>query len=220
MEIAYDDYNDIDGLGISFKSAFGFVKRNIQSANRDTGKFIKKHATLNNLITAVSIAAMVIPGGQAVAIGTKIAKLGMLAKAAKLAAGAKKLIDSPIGQAVIAKIGNKQPLTADDAAFIDKVAVAQDVDPNTPNMLGAAEFAALTNASQKQADQPQVQLPQVVKTALASANPNISDSNVVDKSAVSNTSIKTKQPMSTQNIMLIGGGVVAAGVITYLVIKK
>lgn len=220
MEISYNDYsnNYNDGLGgmfsgISIKSIGNFVSKNIKSAGNDGSNFIKKHATLPNLITAVSIAAMVIPGGQAVAMGAKLAKLSMLAKVGNLAKGAVSLMQSPIGQMVMSKIAAKQPLNQEDSNFIDQIAVAQDVAPGVPNILDPNEFKALANISQKQADEPQVKLPPKVTEALANANPAVAG-------GTPEKPLKTKEPMFTQTMLMIGGGVLVLGGIAYLAVKK
>lgn len=146
--IILEDQNPREGLkaGLGFrirmpKLAIGkFIKRNIKSAGRDVGRFAKKYVNLKNVLTVASIAVNFIPGGQAVGIGLKLMKL---AKLGKLAFKAVKLAKSPLGKALFAKLRKGTPLKKEEEQFITQMAVEQDQDPKTPNVLTPEQFSSV-----------------------------------------------------------------------------
>ena len=131
-----------------------FISKNVKSANKDVGKAAKKYVTLKNAIAVGSIAAMVIPGGQVVGVAAKLAKLGRIGK---LAVKAMKIAKSPLGQIVMNKIKNGIALNQSDQNVVTEMAVAQDQDPSTPNVLSPEQFSTVTAGSGLvQATQPTI----------------------------------------------------------------
>ncbi|WP_395043157.1 hypothetical protein [Flavobacterium sp.] len=160
----YDD----DGLNTGLNK-----RRKKGGKGTKVGNFLRKNVrarniNAKNLITAGTIAAGFIPGGGAATgflKGTKAAKLAMkaskfmeLSKVGKLAIKAKGLLKTQIGQLVMTKVKQGVPLNPSEAKFVEQVAVAQDQDPTTPNVLTPQEFNEATGGdpTKVQANAPMV----------------------------------------------------------------
>ncbi|MBY0485932.1 MAG: hypothetical protein K2P85_01875 [Flavobacteriaceae bacterium] len=156
----YDD----DGLNAGLnKFRLKFPKIKIPVAQIAKKNIRLKNVNLKNAIKVGTFAANFVPGGQAVGVGSKILKAGKLAKLAskagklsklakigKLAVKAKGLLNTQVGQIVLNKVKQGIALKANEAQFVEQVAVAQDQDPTTPNVLTPQEFNEAT------ANQPNV----------------------------------------------------------------
>ena len=155
------DDNEI-GLG------FGLNKRRKNNGEGSrVGKFLRKNVRVKNInvknaIAAASIGASFIPGaGAGAAIAIKAAKIGKITKAAQLALKAKKLLSSGVGRAIMGVVKNKlatgQQINQNEEAFVNQVVVAQDTDPNTPNITTPEEFNQIAPGS-VQANAPTVKV--------------------------------------------------------------
>jgi hypothetical protein len=122
------------------------------------GKFLKKNVRLKNVnlrnaIAVGSIAASFVPaGGVATKLATKLTKLG---KVGKLAKGAVKLANTKVGKFVMNKAKQGRALYAREANVVTQIAVAQDVDTTTPNVMTPDQFSEVTaGTGAVQADAP------------------------------------------------------------------
>lgn len=145
----YDD----DGLNGGLNK-----RRKNNGEGTKVGKFLRKNVrvknvNLKNAIAIGSIASSIIPGGQVAGIGAKLLKAG---KAGKLATKALALTKTKAGSFVLGKVKQGIALTRQEKGFVTKIAVAQDEDPNTPNVLTPAQFneATANNPEKVQADAP------------------------------------------------------------------
>ncbi len=132
------------------------------------GKFLKKNVRLKNVnlknaIAVGSIAASFVPaGGVATKLATKLTKLG---KVGKLAKGAIKLANTKVGKFVLNKAKQGIALNSKEANVVNQIAVAQDVDNSTPNVMTPEQFEnASAGTGAIQSDAPIVSSAPVVRT--------------------------------------------------------
>lgn len=155
---------DDDGLNAGLnKFRLKFPKIKIPVAQIAKKNIRLKNVNLKNAIKVGTFAANFVPGGQAVGVGSKLLKAGKLGKLAmkasklaklskigKLAIKAKGLLNTQVGQLVMSKVKQGIALNPNESQFVEQVAVAQDQDPTTPNVLTPQEFNEAT------ANQPNV----------------------------------------------------------------
>lgn len=209
------DENEI-GLG------FGLNKR----AKKNGGKGSKlgnalrknvrlKNVNLKNAIAVGSIASTFIPGGQAVGIATKLAKVG---KAGKLALKAKKLMGSKVGKFVMNKAKQGRALNAKEANVVTQIAVAQDVDTTTPNVMTSEQFSQATaGTGGVQADVPNAKtnvqsVPNEAQLETLSNIKEIPVDNLKEEAVnqiTETTTATTETPKKDNTMLYIGIGAVA-----------
>jgi hypothetical protein len=153
-----------------------FIKRNLNSASNDAKKFAAenirlKNVNLKNAIAAASIATMFIPGGQVVGIAAKAAKtaswankLAKLGRIGRLATKAIKLSQSPYFKGALQAVKAGIQLTKQQQQAVEQVAIAQDTDPTTPNVMTPEEFtqvATVIAPTAVQANAPIIETPPI-----------------------------------------------------------
>jgi leucyl aminopeptidase len=105
-------------------------------------------------LTAVAIAAKIGKAAKLAKIVLTASKLAKLAKVVKLGMKAYQLYKSPVVQAVMDKIKEGKQVTPQEESIVNQVAVANDIDPNTPNVLTPEEFKAVAPPNAVQAVAP------------------------------------------------------------------
>ena len=196
---------------------------------KDVGKFAKKNLNLRNTIQAVSLVASVIPvvGGLA---SKGIGMLSKLGAVGRLATKAVALANTPMGQLVVSKVKDKIMLTPQETGFANQMLVANETDPNTPNVLTSAQFAAIAPPTAVQAQAPLVQQAPVQNFA-PSFQPTQPQADLMpvklaeNKEALPteyNEPVSAPLPTATNNntMLYVGGGVLALGLIYVLTKKK
>lgn len=148
----------------------GLNKRSRKNNGEGTkvGRFFRKNVrarniNIKNAVAFGTIAASFIPAGKVAGIGAKLVKAG---KIGKLATKAIALSQTAVGAFVLDKVKQGLPLNRNEQQVVTNIAVAQDQDATTPNVLSPEEFNAVApNAVQADAPQmPSVPTPAQIKT--------------------------------------------------------
>ena len=133
-------------------------------------------------------------------------KLTFLQRMGQIGNVASGLLESQTGQMVMDKLLNKQPLNANEAIVANSIAVANDTDPNTPNVLTSSQFQTIAPQEQ-QAEAPIV------------SSQNESPENMIPVALSNKIGNEITAEPKNNTILYVGGAVVLAGAI-YLIAKK
>jgi hypothetical protein len=202
IEVGYSD-----GLGYGLNKKSKAQRKEARKAKGGSGfkRFIKKNVNLRNTIKAVSLVANVVPFG------------GIVGKAANL-------ITSKVGQAVMDKVDSGQSFTPQEAQVAQNIIIANETDPNTPNVLTPAQFNTIA-PRQTQANAPLYQPKQAVQS-YAPAQQEFQDEpqgDVVPVKLSTKNEVTTATPLPTEpknNTMLYVGGGVGVLLLAYALTHK
>ena len=164
------------------------------------------------------LASEFVPAGTAAKAAIKVKKLAKVAKAGKLATKAAKLANTTVGKIVVSKIKSGAKLTKRDVAVVNQIAVAQDVDPTTPNVMTKEEFSQVA-PGETQANAPMVQEPtQAAKGYASNSFTETSNQEPQSQTLPTNTNSNTLAeplPTTTKNntMLYVGVGVLGLGII-------
>jgi uncharacterized membrane protein len=172
------------------KKQVRLVKRQAIKQNRVQVRQQKKQFKLKAKATAIPTITQ--------PVAEKLTFLQQMGQIGDVASG---LLESQTGQIVMDKLLNKQPLNANEAIVANSIAVANDTDPNTPNVLTSSQFHTIAPQEQ-QAEAPIVSPQNESPEAL---------SNKIENEI-------TAEPKNN-TMLYVGGAVVLAGAI-YLMTKK
>ena len=200
-----------DGLG------FGLNKKAKKNAGQGTkaGRFFRKNVNLRNTIKATSLVASFVPvvGGVASKGLNLVSKLGAVGRLGVKAAA---LAKTQVGQMVMSKAKAGINLSPQETQMATSIVVANETDPNTPNVLTPAEFNVIA-PQQTQAVAP---IFQPIQQQLQDEP----QGDVVPVKLSEKNDVPTANPLPTEpknNTMLyVGGGVVLLGIVYALTHKK
>lgn len=199
------------GLGYGLNRRKGGFFRKI--GKQISIKNIKKAANLKNLIQVGTLAASFVPVGGAVA-GKLAGKLDKLGKVGRLAKGAVKLANTQVGKMVIEKAKQGIAMSGQENQVLTQIAVANDVDTSTPNVLEPQEFEEVTqNTNLQQANAPVVNssapanVPNDAQLQTIANLKNIPAENL--KEEVATTTTATTDVKKDNTMLYLGAGAVA-----------
>ncbi|WP_394760302.1 hypothetical protein [Flavobacterium sp.] len=209
IDVGYSEYSD--GLG------FGLNKKAKKNGGKGTklGRFLRKNVNLQNTIKATSLVASFVPvvGGVASKGLNLVSKLGAVGR---LGTKALALSKTQLGQLVMSKAKAGLKLSPQETQVATSIVVANETDPNTPNVLTQAELNVIA---------PQVT--QAVAPMFQPAQQEFQDEpqgDVVPVKISDKNEITTPTPLQTEpknNTMLyVGVGVVLLGLGTYALTHK
>ena len=201
IEVGYSD-----GLGYGLNKRSKAERKAARKAKGGSGfkRFIKKNVNLRNTLKVVSLAANIVPGG------------GFVGKALNL-------VNNTAGKLVMDKVDSGQPFTPQDAQVAQQIIVANETDPNTPNVLTPAQFQSIA-PRQTQAIAPMYQPRQAVQS-YAPAQQEYQEEpqgDIVPVKLATQNTVATPLPTDTKNntMLYVGGGVLALGIVYALTQKN
>jgi hypothetical protein len=177
------------------KKQVRLVKRQAIKQNRVQVRQQKKQFKLKAKATAIPTITQ--------PVAEKLTFLQQMGQIGDVASG---LLESQTGQIVMDKLLNKQPLNANEAIVANSIAVANDTDPNTPNVLTSSQFHTIAPQEQ-QAEAPIV------------SSQNESPENMIPVALSNKIGNEITAEPKNNTILYVGGAVVLAGAI-YLIAKK
>lgn len=209
IEVGYPEHSG--GLG------FGLNKKAKKNGGQGTkvGRFLRKNVNLRNTIKATSLVASFVPvvGGIASKGLNLVSKLGAVGRLGTKAAA---LTKTPLGKLVTSKAKAGLKLSPSETQVATSIIVANETDPNTPNVLTEKELEAIA-PQVKQADAPLYQPTQ------AQQEPQEPQSDYVPVKISNKNEETTATPLPTEpknnKALYIGGAVLLLGV-AYILTKK
>lgn len=210
----YSEYSD--GLG------FGLNKKAKKNGGKGTkvGRFLRKNVNLRNTIKATSLVASFVPvvGGVASKGLNLVSKLGAVGR---LGAKAAALARTPLGQMVMDKVQAGVNLSPQENQVATNIVVANETDPNSPNVLTPAQF----NAIAPQATQAVAPIFQPTPQNNMSVQQDFQDEpqgDVVPVKLSTKNEVATPLPTEPKNntMLYVGGGVLLLGIAAYALTHK
>ncbi len=219
------DENEI-GLGFGLNKTRRNGGKGTKVGNAIRRNFRIKNVNVKNIVAAGIIASSFIPAG---AVAGKLVKLKGIGK---LAVKAQKLASTKVGSFVLNKAMQGIALNSQETNVVNQIAVAQDTDAGTPNVLPPAQFDKITeNTNLVQADAPLLKdapavVPNKSQLATIAAVKDIPLDNLVEEASnqskdnPASTSIEKVEVKKNNTLLYAGIGVLAIVGVSIAIFKK